>query len=374
MADSSGRGAVGSPSIWARVSALMAERQPFAVATVVARRAPVSAHLGDRAVVFADGRMEGFVGGACSREIVRRQALEALRTRRARLVAIRPDAADEPGVPGDRVVVPMTCASEGAVDVYVEPIVRPRTLVVAGATPVAEALTRLGRAMRYDVVRVVDDAERQDVEPEAQAIGATVAPLGTLDAVLAGALAHHGECAVVVASQGHYDETALEAALPQAAAYVGLVASRKRGQTVRTWLQERGVAGLDRLRNPAGLDLGGQAPEEVALSILGEIVQQAAHAAGAQVAAPAAGHAPAASPAAPAHLRTPGMPRVLVMTPAMPSAASTAVAIDPVCRMEVVMAGAAHTADLDGVTYYFCCGGCRTRFLAEPARYLSATP
>ena len=82
--------------IFERIVALRREGQPFAVATVVGRRAPVSAHLGDRAIVHADGRIEGFVGGACSREIVRRQALEALQTRRGRLVSIRPDAS-EPG-------------------------------------------------------------------------------------------------------------------------------------------------------------------------------------------------------------------------------------------------------------------------------------
>src|SRR5690606_25536441 len=121
---------------FAHVARLRQEGRPFAVATVVARRAPVSAHLGDRAIVFADGRMEGFVGGACSREIVRRQALDVLAGRAARLVSIRPDAGDAHEQSADRVVVPMTCASEGAVDVYIEPIVRPRTIVVAGATPV----------------------------------------------------------------------------------------------------------------------------------------------------------------------------------------------------------------------------------------------
>src|SRR5512134_3112350 len=96
-----------------RVAALRREGQPFAIATVVARRAPVSAHLGARAIVFADGRVEGFVGGACSREIIRKQALEVIRGRQARLVSIRPDAT-EPSVPSsDRVVVPMSCASEG---------------------------------------------------------------------------------------------------------------------------------------------------------------------------------------------------------------------------------------------------------------------
>src|SRR6478672_220715 len=113
-----------------RVAALQRDKQSFAVATVVTRRAPVSAHLGDHAIVFADGRMEGFVGGACSREIVRQQALEAIRARHGRLVSIAPDGANPRG-PGpaaestaEHVVVSMTCASEGAVDVYVEPIVQ----------------------------------------------------------------------------------------------------------------------------------------------------------------------------------------------------------------------------------------------------------
>src|SRR6185295_11645986 len=163
-----------------RVAALAREGQSFAVATVVARRAPVSAHLGDRAIVFADGRVEGFVGGACSSEIVRRQALEAIRTRRGRLVSIRPDAADGEASTGEHVVVPMMCASEGAVDVYVEPVVQARALIVVGATPVAGALARLGRDMNYDVVRVVDARERSDIEPESVPLGITIVPLDDL--------------------------------------------------------------------------------------------------------------------------------------------------------------------------------------------------
>src|SRR5512132_3029979 len=108
-----------------RVAALQREGRSFAVATVVGRRAPVSAHLGDHAIVFADGRMEGFVGGACSREIVRQQALESLRVRHGRLLSIRTDAprqasgqaSEAAASTGEHVVVSMTCASEGAVDV-----------------------------------------------------------------------------------------------------------------------------------------------------------------------------------------------------------------------------------------------------------------
>ncbi len=130
-----------------RVAQLGREGRSFATATVVGRRAPVSAHLGDRAIVFADGRMEGFVGGACSREIVRMQALEAITTGAGRLVSIQPDAGGSEST-ADRIVVPMTCASEGAVDVYIEPFVQARLLVVVGTTPIAAALARVASQPR----------------------------------------------------------------------------------------------------------------------------------------------------------------------------------------------------------------------------------
>ena len=328
-----------------RVAALQREGQSFAVATVVARRAPVSAHLGDHAIVFADGRMEGFVGGACSREIVRQQALESLRARHGRLVSIGPDA---PGIDSvesnvEHVVVPMTCASEGAVDVYVEPVVQARVLVVVGATPVADALARLARGMDYQVTRVVFPAETRDIETDAAALGVRVATLDALEAILGeGAV----DSAVVVASQGHYDEEAVEASLKSATPYVGLVASRKRGATVRALLEERGVPRLAALRNPAGLDLGARTAPEVALSILAEIVQSLP-----------SGVPLAATQTSPAAAQTEASP------------AAPASAVDPVCGMRVDVATARHTAEVDGNLYYFCCANCRSRFVKQPQDY-----
>ena len=322
-----------------KVAALGRERQIFATATVVGRRPPVSARLGDRALIYGDGRMEGFVGGACSREIVRTQALEALAARQPRMVSIRPDAAGSSSESPDHVVVPMSCASEGAVDVYIEPFVQARRLVVVGSTPVAEAVARLGSLLEYDVVRVVDAAEQRDVE--ALASGVPVAPLAALADVLRGG---GGHVAAVVASQGHYDEDALTSILASQPAYVGLVASRKRGDTVRTILREGGVIGGDSVRIPAGLNLGGETPTEIALSILAEIVQTRQAARSAAVSAPAAADAVAVNPAT---------------------------SRDPVCGMEVTIANARHTAEVDGTVYYFCCANCRARFIKNPAQFLT---
>jgi len=325
-----------------RLAALRREGRSFALATVVARRAPVSAHPGDRAIVFPDGRMEGFIGGACSREIVRRQALEVLQARCGRLVSIRPDANESVESSAEHVVVPMTCASEGAIDVYVEPFVEARRLVVVGATPVAEALARLARSMDYEVCRVVDARERRDVAQAAEPIGVTVADMEALETILK---ERRADQAVVVASQGHYDEQALASILTGDVPYVGLVASRKRGATVRAMLEADGVRGAARVRVPAGLDLGARTPVEVALSILAEIVQTCPSGAPAQAAAPvAAGSAMSGTSAA-----------------SMPGSA-----IDPVCGMRVDVATARHTAEVDGNIYYFCCAACRARFLHDP--------
>ncbi|MGH9256490.1 MAG: XdhC family protein [Vicinamibacterales bacterium] len=329
--------------LFEQIAALRREGQSFALATVVARRAPVSAHLGDRAIVFADGRMEGFVGGACSREIIRQQALDALTTRCSRLVSIRPDATDSGTSTGEHVIVPMTCVSEGAIDVYVEPFAQARRLVVVGATPVAESLARLARSMNYDVVRVVDGRERGDIEREAATLGVTVVALDALEAILR-ASAGSPDLSAVVASQGHYDEEALEPILRCGVPYVGLVASRTRAAAVQALLEERGVPGAATIRNPAGLDLGARTPPEVALSILAEIVQT--RPSGVRVAAttPAAA-SPAVAPPAPA------------------------AAVDPVCGMSVTIASARQKAEVDGVVYYFCCANCRATFLKDPQAY-----
>jgi xanthine dehydrogenase accessory factor len=341
-----------------KVAAMRREGQPFAVATVVARRAPVSAHLGDRAIVFGDGRMEGFIGGACSREIIRKQALESMRVRHACLVSIRPDAAEASRSNPEHIVVPMACVSEGAVDVYVEPFVPARRLVVVGTTPVADALTRTARSLDYEVVRVVDSTEQRDLDASSGALRFTVAALESLESVLETSGA---DVAAVVASQGHYDEQALEAILRRGVSYVGLVASRKRGATVRAYLEGRGVPGVDAVRNPAGLDLGARTAPEVALSILAEIVQ----ARPSQTLAPP-GEAGRVGQAATAP------PGDTVSTPPGSRIAQPATAVDPVCKMDVDVQTARHTAEVGGQMYYFCCAQCKVRFTTEPERFLAS--
>jgi xanthine dehydrogenase accessory factor len=323
-----------------RVATLERGNAAFAVAMVIDRRAPVSSHLGDRAIVFADGRMEGFVGGSCSRDIVRRQAVDAMRAGKPRLVQIDPGGVPaRAGSETETFVVPMGCASEGGVNVYIEPHLPPRLLVVVGHSPVADQLVRLSSSLeRYRVVRVVSDEELGDIPVSSIR---TVA-LGSLRSLVAELEpAERRRLVAVVASQGHYDESALETLLTgEPAAFVGLLASRKRGADVFGILRQQGIAAdrIASIRNPVGLDIGARDPGEVAVSILAEIVS-------------------ATAPFDPLPAAAPAQPDL---------------AVDPVCEMQVEIAGAAHRAQHDGREYYFCCAHCRATFLAEPKQYAGA--
>jgi xanthine dehydrogenase accessory factor len=314
-----------------RIAALQREGVAFALATVVARKAPVSSHLGDAAIVYEDGRIEGYIGGGCSQEILRAQALEALRTGEPRLVRISPDTIPgAPGYPdsddesGQYVRVSMTCASQGALDLYVEPYPLLPALVVIGAMPIARAVAELGGFLGYDVLRVRDPEEPYGDDTTA----ATLSP-----EVLAGPLEalpsrfRTRQIFGVCASMGEYDDVGIDALLRAKAAYIALVASRPRCQAVLDALATRGwsSADLETVHNPAGLDIGAKTAPEVALSIMAEITRWR--------------HERKAQPPV-----------------------ETEEAVDPICGMRVAIANAPHTLVVEGTTHYFCSAGCKREF------------
>jgi xanthine dehydrogenase accessory factor len=305
--------------------------ESFALATVVAVDRPVSARVGDRAIVSPAGSVDGWVGGSCSEPIVVREALAALADGTSRLVRIRPPSAPrEPSRPG--VVTEITtCASEGGVDVFIEPrLARPR-LVLVGSSPVTRALHRLAVILDYRVDSVVDDLSERATDDDAAVGIATIEGLGL-----------RPEDAIVVATMNRYDEMALEAALRSEAGYIGLVASRERGKDVFDMLATRGVAGdvLARVRTPAGLDLGPSTQEEIALAIMAEMVAERHR-----------------------HAERVGRGEVCVER-------VVEEAIDPVCGMAVAIVDSAIGATYEGRAFYFCGQGCRDAFLANPESFL----
>ena len=241
------------------------DAQPFALATVVRTKAATSAKVGAKAVIRADGSMVGWVGGGCTLGAVRKAAREALGDGRARMIRVRPDDQAGPAEEGTE-EVRNACISGGTVEVFVEPILPRPALIVVGASATARALCVLGRNAGFAVTAA---ALADDLEGLAEA-----------DEKLAGFdLSRSPRAAtsfIVVATQGKRDREALEAALGCGAPYVAFIGSRKKAADLKAQLAARGVAAghLAGLRSPAGLDIGAITPEEIALSVLAEIVQE----------------------------------------------------------------------------------------------------
>lgn len=305
----------------------------FALATVVRREPPSSARVGNSALITQGGAFHGWLGGSCTQPAVVREALRALADGRPRLIALSPDPASDrrAGV----TALPMTCHSGGCVDIYIEPVLPAPRLVVFGVSPVAQALVRLARAMGYLVDAVDPEADRAAF-PEADRI------ITALDSPqLTSPPGSRGEPPyAVIATMGQRDEEAIRAALELGPAYVGLVSSRRRFDQIRAALPGPGLvaADLDRIQCPAGLDIGAHTPEEIALSVLAEMVRR----------------------------RRPAEAGPAERPP------EEGVTTDPVCGMTVATGSAAHRAESGGQTYYFCCAGCRDRFLQAPERYAVA--
>jgi xanthine dehydrogenase accessory factor len=286
---------------------------PCALATVVRVEPPTSARPGDKAVITADGRLRGWIGGSCSEPVVRREALRALAEGVPQLVKIV--AAEEVRQTRKRgeLMVATTCPSGGSLDIFIEPRLPRPLLLVFGETPVAETLAKLGELTGFRT-RTVSHAGLANL---------SVPPTDTW---------------AVVATMGHYDEDAAEAALAHPDLDVSLIASTRRAAAVRTELQARGLdeRTLERLRTPAG-KVRGVTQEQIALLALAEVVTARQK----------------RGPKQPAH----EAPHVVFAT-------------DPVCGMTVDPLTATHKAEFGGTTFWYCSAGCQVEFEKEPQRYL----
>jgi xanthine dehydrogenase accessory factor len=297
-----------------RVARLVADRTPFAIATVVGSRRPTSVRPGDTAVVLADGTIEGFVGGACAESSVRLYSLRALETGEPVLLRLVPgDGETETDATLDGAVIEHNpCLSGGTLEIFIEPQLPAARVVIVGSSPTALAIERVATAAGYDAVR----REVGDVRVSG------------------------GDAAVIVSSHGSgEEERVLAEALSAGVPYVALVASTRRGEAVRAEL-EVAEALRAQLHTPAGLAIGASTPDEIAISILAELVAELhSH--------------PGRGGVAGAPAETAGGP---VATPRTESA------IDPVCGMEVAVTAATPSLVLDGERAFFCGEGCRAAY------------
>jgi xanthine dehydrogenase accessory factor len=291
---------------------LLTGRVPFVHVTVVRAEKPTSVRAGDDAIVLADGSIEGFVGGVCAEGSVRSAALDALADGETLLLRVLPDSTEAfPASPGARVVT-NPCLSGGAMEMFLEPLLPAPLLRVLGDTPIAHAVRVLAGSLGFDV--------GDGSDPDPGAIGAV---------------------AVIVSSLGRGEPEPIRAALDAGVGFVGLVASQRRGSAVLADLHlsddERA-----RVRTPVGLWIGARTAEEIALSIMAEVVQA---------------------------IRTQGLtapsgaPASVGFTTG--SATPSPVAIDPICGMTVTIGSDTPHLHRGSDQYWFCGTGCRDRFGAE---------
>jgi xanthine dehydrogenase accessory factor len=292
--------------------------EEFALATVVWRQGPSSGQPGARALITAAGQLHGWIGGACAEPVVVREAQRVIAERTAKLLLLGTPEQFGGSIPDGMVAVAISCQSEGAMQVYIEPVIPTPNVTIVGRSPMVHTLAELTRALGWRA-DVCDGPDLSAADLDARSV-------------------------VIIATQGHGDEDAVERAVSAFPAFVGLVASRRRGEAVLGYLADRGVPGnlLERVHAPVGLDLGHTTHREIAVAILAQLVQLRA----------AGELAPSSDMAATA-----------------PAVADTR---DPVCGMTVRADASSHPVEHDGVTYHFCCVGCRDTFVREPHAYHTA--
>jgi xanthine dehydrogenase accessory factor len=289
-----------------RMNNLIRERVPFVRVTVVRAQKPTSVRPGNEAIVLADGSIEGFVGGVCAEESVRRAALGALSDGESLLLRVLPDEAEPfPAAPG-ALVVQNPCLSGGAMEMFLEPLLPTPLIQVVGDSPISLALRNLAPGIGFEICGGND--------PDQLA----------------------GTVAVIISSLGRNEVAAIRAALAAGVPLIGLVASPRRGAAV---LDELGLAPSERARvhTPIGLWIGARTAEEIAVSIVAELIKA---------------------------VRIDGLSAGSARTGEV---AELATAIDPVCGMTVTIRADTPALSVDGEEHWFCCGGCRDRFAAGRA-------
>lgn len=293
--------------------------ETFVMATVVWRQGPSSGQTGSRAIITADGKLHGWIGGACAEPVLIREAKKVMEEDKAKLIWLGQEK-DFLGmhVPDGVITVPMACQSEGALQIYVEPMHSVPQLVVVGRSPMAETLSQLAQVLNWQVQLVDVDEFTSDMVSSSSV--------------------------VVIATQGHGDEEATEIALPRDPIFLGVVASRKRGEAVLNYLIDRRFSQdqIKKIHLPAGLDLGHTTHREMAVSILAQLVQLRALGA----------------------LKSGAAGKTLkVIEPELVK--------DLVCGMSVIAEKSNRPFEFESTTYYFCAPGCRMSFEKDPTSFIN---
>lgn len=309
-------------------------KEPFVMATVVWCERPTSAKPGAQAIIQPDGQMTGWIGGNCAQPVVMREAMRIFHEGPGHnqsgpyLLRLATAERSIDKTQQDVRVFPMLCASGGALDIYMEPHLPQPQLLLIGNSPIITTLCQLAPIINFSITQI-DHTDFSQVHIDEHTY-------------------------ILIATHGQYDEDALEQALTSPARYIGMVGSRRRAEACRAYLRTSGLSEqqIARLKAPAGLDIGAITPEEIAASIIAELVQVQRRGLTTDEytqSTSADEHDHRTEDVAPAAMET---------------------AVDPVCNMLVEIATARHHTSYDGREFYFCCPACKRLFERNPQEYL----
>ena len=310
-----------------RASELEKRSIPFAIATVIDTVAPTSAKPMAKAIITIDGKMEGWIGGGCAMDTVIDEALHCLKTGMASVLRLSPEQLADGNVSYKKEVF-LTCESGGTLEFHIEPVLPMTKLVIYGNTPTVKALSKMGEHLGYEVYALAPGISKMDL------------PDGVIKKEEFSII--EGQCVAIVATQGDGDLKALRAAVASKPEFLSLIASKKKTNTLLKQLEIEGIEKdiIGSIKFPAGLDIGAITPQEIAVSIMAELVQQK---------------------------RAVAQREEIILEV---KDTENGKEQDPICGMLVDPQTADSFFEHDGVNYYFCCGGCKEKFEAEPAAYI----
>jgi len=314
---------------------LKEQGEEFAIAQVISRETPSSGKPGDKAIVLKDGTLIGWIGGGCVKGIAIKESLRAMKEKSHRLVKISPDLYNE-DIDENHKTYQMTCHSGGSMELFIEPVIPNLQLVIAGKSNIAMALARIAAASNYRVIVMAQDVDK-DMFPDIKNVESKIDFTNlTIDQ----------NTYIVVSTQGENDEESVKGALLTLCNYVGFISSSKKAEKVIEYLKNEGIdeTRLQQLRSPVGLDIKAKLPEEIAISILADIILNY---------------------------------RSETDSNAEDDSLSINESIDkekfyinPVCNIPITITDAKHIVDHKGHKIYFCCDGCKISFDKEPERYI----
>ena len=312
-----------------QISKYMGQGEEFAVAHVIWREAPSSGKPGDKAIILKDGTIIGWIGGGCVKGIAVKEAREAIRENRSRLVRIDPDEVNSED--SSHKTYRMTCHSGGTMELFIEPITPNPQLIIVGKSNIARALSKLAIATNLRV-HVLSNDVNKGMFPEVKNI---------YDRVDFSKINIDKNTFIVVATQGEDDEESIRKALETSCNYVGFISSLRKSVKIKEYLEQTELSTnrINELKIPVGMDINAKLPEEIAISILAEIVQL---------------------------FRDPNRKE----DQESDTAINDDTYINPVCRVAVSKKDAKHVLEYGAHTVYFCCDGCKVSFDTEPEKYI----